>query len=199
MGSRDRRRLRRQRRRDGQETGQKNSPAFIAFALLATGFQTGGIWAEEIPAALDRLYCTSEFCRTLPQVLIGWAVAVAPLLVLLWRRDAAIYLGAFLAGLMGVLLIASDGSWVVPPAFFGVGLVFVPISLGLSRLAEPGRRAVVVLHAVGHLVLDQAELRGVVRFEHREHVYGPARCPPSGAISFSAATANASPVIGGSR
>ncbi|MGW4208646.1 hypothetical protein ACWEIJ_11725 [Lentzea sp. NPDC004789] len=144
MGSGDKRRLRRQRQRGGRDTEQKNSPAFIAFALLVTGFQTGAIWAEEIPAALDRLYCTPEFCLTLPQALIGWAVAVAPLLVLLWRRDVAIYLGAFLAGLMGMLLIASDGNWVVPQAFFGVGLVFMPISLGLSRLAKPGWRAVAV-------------------------------------------------------
>ncbi|MET8760506.1 hypothetical protein [Lentzea sp. NPDC004782] len=144
MGGGDKRRLRRQRQLGEQDTGQKNSPAFIAFALLVAGFQTGGIWAEEIPAALDRLYCTPEFCLALPQALIGWAIAVAPLLVLLWRRDVAIYSSAFLAGLMGMLLIASDGSWVVPSAFFGVGLVFVPISLAISRLAKPGWRAVAV-------------------------------------------------------
>lgn len=140
----DSRRLRRQRRRARQNSREENHPAFIAFALLAFGFQTGAIWAEEIPSVLDRLYCTPASCLTLPQALIGWALAVAPLPVYLWHRRAAIYLSTFLVGLMGILLIASSGRWVVPLSFFLVGLVFVPVSVGISRWAEPGRRAVVV-------------------------------------------------------
>lgn len=142
MGSGDERR-RRQRQREKQEAREYN-PVFVSFALLFFGVQTAAIWAEDIPLVLDRLYCTPESCLTLPQALIGWTLAVVPLLALLWSRDAAIYWGVFLVGLMGVLLIKSGGQWVVPLSFFGVGLVVVPISLGISRLAEPGRRAVVV-------------------------------------------------------
>ena len=109
------------------------------------GFQTAAIWGEEIPAALDRLYCTPQSCLTLPQALIGWAVAVTPLAVYLWNRRATIYLSAFLVGLMGTLFIASGGRWVVPLSFFLVGLVFVPISVGISRWAAPGWRAVAVV------------------------------------------------------
>lgn len=123
---------------------ERNSPAAIAFATLFAGVQISGIWAEEIATALSQAYCTPEICLALPQALTGWTLAVAPLLVSLWRRDAAIYLATFLAGLMGTLYLAVNDLWVPPLAFFLVGLVFVPISLGVSRLAKPGWRAVVV-------------------------------------------------------
>jgi hypothetical protein len=142
MGEGDRRRQRQRAKQNSREEG--NHPAFIAFAMLAFGFQTAAIFAEEISTGLDRLYCTPESCLTLPQALIGWAFAVAPLPVYLWDRRAALYVSSFLVGLMGMLLIASSGRWVVPLSFFLVGLVFVPISVGISRWADPGRRALVV-------------------------------------------------------
>ncbi|GGU69729.1 hypothetical protein [Lentzea flava] len=139
MGSGDGR-----RRQRGQQDDNGNSPGQIAFGMLAFGVATGGIWAQEIGTALDQVYCTPQSCLTLPQVLIGWAVAVTPLLVSLWSRAAAIYLGVFLLGMTATLLIATGGTWVLPQACLLVGLLFVPISLGVARLAGPGRRAVVV-------------------------------------------------------
>ncbi len=145
-GQGDKRRLRRQRRlgkKDAEKAG--NSPAFIAVALLVAGVQLGGVLQEPLAAGLSELYCTPEYCLTLPQALTGWALAVVPLLVYLWHLQATIYVSALLVGLMAtVYLIAPDGLLALPTAFFLVGMVFVPISVGISRLAEPGWRAVAV-------------------------------------------------------
>lgn len=136
MGTGDRRRAQRE-----QEEG--NSPFLIGFALFAFGFQTTAIFREEFTSALTQVYCTPEVCLTLPQVLTGWAIAMAPLPVYFWDRRAALYLGLFLVGLIGALFITTD-LWVLPLSYFLVGLLFVPISFGIARLVEPGRRTLVV-------------------------------------------------------
>ena len=145
----ERRRLQRERRRKEHGTTKVSreegtSPALIAFALLAFGIQTGGIWREEIITALIRVYCTPESCLTLPQALTGWAIAVAPLPVYLWHRRAAFYLGSFLLGLVGVFITLGGGLWVLPLSYFLVGALFVPISIAVSLLARPEWRTPVV-------------------------------------------------------
>lgn len=116
--------------------------------MLVAGAQTAGIWLDEIFTGLSQVYCTPEYCLQLPLALTGWAFAAALLPLYLWHRNAALYVSVCLIGLMGVLFIAADkditGLWMLPLSFFLVGLLFVPISLGIWRLAQPGWRAAAV-------------------------------------------------------
>jgi hypothetical protein len=148
----DRRRQRREQLRKEYGTEKvsqtdDNTIALIAFVGLLLGILGGFVLQEQIAGALNQAYCTPRSCQVLPQALTGWAIAVAPLPVFLWHRNAAFYLGMFLVGLMGTFFITAaqggtaDGLWLLPLVYFVVGLLFVPFSLGISRLAAPGWRA----------------------------------------------------------
>ncbi|MCP2247052.1 hypothetical protein [Lentzea aerocolonigenes] len=149
----DRRRQRRERLRNEYGTAKvsqadDNTIALIAFAVLLLGILAGFILQEQIAGALRQAYCTPVSCQVLPQALTGWAIAVAPLPVFFWHRNAAFYLGMFLVGLMGTFFITAarsyDGLWLLPIVYFVVGLLFVPFSLWIARLAAPGWRAAAV-------------------------------------------------------
>ncbi|MEV6240931.1 hypothetical protein [Lentzea sp. NPDC051838] len=125
----------------GTRRHEGESPVLIGFAMFAFGFQTTAIWREEFGSVLDQVYCTPEQCLSVPQILTGCAVAAAPVIVSIWHRQAAIYLGLFLAGLMGMLLIATgqDGYlWVLPTAFFTALIIGIT---ALLLLRTPARNA----------------------------------------------------------
>ncbi|MET9631758.1 hypothetical protein ABZX92_30265 [Lentzea sp. NPDC006480] len=111
----------------------------IGFAMLCFGVQTTNLWLEQLATWLDTLYCTPEYCLNVPQALTGCVLAAAPVAAYFWRKDVAAYLGLFLVGLMGMLLIATDQDsplayfWVLPAAFFVAALVFVPVTALLLR------------------------------------------------------------------
>ena len=155
-----RRRLRREqlRREYGTttvHTEYTTAAAWLAVALVLTGSSIGGFAHMPIGTALHELYCTPQSCATLPQALTGWAIAVAPLPVYLWHRAVAVHLGVFLLSFTGTLFVTSNDDipvdanpvvdlWVLPLTYFLVGLLFVPLSIGISRLVRTGLRAPVV-------------------------------------------------------
>jgi hypothetical protein len=146
-----RRRLRREqlRRDHGTEPipRQDTAVAWLVVVLIVAGSMIGGFAHMPIATALNRLYCTSESCATLPQLLTGWATAVAPLAVYFWHRQTAFYLGLLLAGFTGTLFITSNedilvdanpltGLWVLPLTYFLTALLFVPVCVGVWRLVR---------------------------------------------------------------
>ena len=163
----ERRRLRREQLRSEHGTTKAlaedhTTTAWLAMALIIAGSTIGGFAHMPIATALSDLYCTPQSCAALPQVLTGWAIAVVPLPVYLWRRTAALHLGMFLGGFMGTLFITSNQDipvdvnpttalWALPLTYFLVGMLFVPFTLGLAWLVRPARRVVVV--AVLHWLL----------------------------------------------
>lgn len=151
----DRRRQRREQLRKEYGTAKvsetdDNTIALIAVVALLLGILGGFVLQEQIAGALRLVYCTPTSCQVLPQALTGWAIAAVPLPVFLWNRNAAFYLGTLLVGLMGTFFItaaqggAADGLWLLPIVYFVVGLLFVPFSLWIARLAAPGWRAAAV-------------------------------------------------------
>ncbi|MDX8037559.1 hypothetical protein SK803_45820 [Lentzea sp. BCCO 10_0856] len=163
----ERRRLRREQLRTEHGTTEvihRDDPrvAVLVVTLVIAGSMIGGFAHMPIGTALNDLYCTPESCTALPQVLTGWAIAVAPLPVYLWHRTAALYLGVFLGGFMGTLFITSNqdipvdvnpitGLWALPLTYFLVGMLFVPFTIGIAWLVRPARRVAAV--AVPHWLL----------------------------------------------
>ncbi|MFI6096722.1 hypothetical protein ACIA8G_14270 [Lentzea sp. NPDC051213] len=156
-----RRQLRRERLRREHGTPaatifkDETTAAWIALVMICVGVSAGSFGHMPIAHALERIYCTPVACASLPQALTGWAIAVAPLPVFLWRRDLAVYLGLLLVTFMSTLFVTSNQDipveinpiidlWVLSLTYFVVGMLFVPLSLGISRLVRPSRRAVVV-------------------------------------------------------
>lgn len=161
-----RRRLRRERLRHEYGTGvepqEETGVAWVATVLIFVGMTAGIAGHMPIATALDGVYCTPTSCWVLPQALTGWAIAVAPLPLYLRHRNAAICLTALLASFMFTLFITSNqdipvhanpitGVWVLPLTYFLVSLLFIPFSIGISRLVRPALRFAVV--AVQHWLL----------------------------------------------
>jgi hypothetical protein len=157
LGSRKRLQREQLRREYGTVKVEGDYPGtiWLSVALLLLGCTVGGFAHMPIATGLHQLYCTPQACATLPQALTGWAIAVAPLVVYLWSRTAAVHLGMLLLGCTGTLFVTSNDDvpveinpvfdlWVLPLTYFLVGLLFVPLSLGISRLAKPGWRATTV-------------------------------------------------------
>lgn len=149
----DRRRQRREQLRKEYGTAKvsqvdDNTVALIAFVALLVGILGGFVLQQQLAGALNQAFCTPTSCQVLPQALTGWAIAVVPLPVFLWHRNAAFYVGTLLVGLMGTFFITAarsyEGLWLLPLVYFVVGLLFVPFSLWISRLAAPGWRAAAV-------------------------------------------------------
>jgi hypothetical protein len=162
-----RRRLRREqlRREHGPAPAifkNETSAAWLALTTVLLGSAAGAFGHTPIAIALDELYCTPVWCATLPQALTGWAIVVAPLAVYLWRRDLAVYLGLFLLSFTYTLFITSDrnipvdanlinGVWVLPVTCVLVGMLFAPLSIGISQFFTPDRRVLVA--ALQHWLL----------------------------------------------
>jgi hypothetical protein len=121
--------------------------AWLVVTLIVAGSMIGGFGHMPIATALHEAYCTPQDCATLPQVLTGWAIAMAPLALYAWWRTAAVDLALFLAGFMGTLFITSNQDfpvdtnpvvdlWVLPLTYFLTALLFVPICIGIWRLVR---------------------------------------------------------------
>ncbi len=140
------------------EPGRDATHVWLPMTLMIVGCAAAVAWHRPVATALDQLYCTPLSCVALPQALTAWAIAALPLLVALWRLTVAIYVGLFAGCFMLTFVLAAgqDGSvgaglWVLGLTYVLAGMLFVPLSIGISRLFRPSRR--VLAMAVQHWLL----------------------------------------------